>query len=199
MLCGYITSKGTPCKLNKNNCRYHKNTVPTVPDRIPTRENKQAPTVPENIPVETVQPPEVSRRITRKNSSAIPNDEKKDHITAVVVTKWLFSADETWSYDPVKDSYFFHVKVYSDCDDTTCTMENKDCIVYCLCSGCDAKTRTQTDHSANMKNFHCVYCRCKSCVCPARRVNGKYTGEYPAKYSNPCRGICATCARYTPY
>lgn len=160
--CGHITRKGTPCKLNRNNCKFH-----------------------------------------LKEKDLITTEPVKEDFTSILSVRQLYYADKTWSYNPSRDAYFCHDPNYCETTGEDCVLEEivgeareRMCIVYCMCPGCDINTRTHIDYSR--KNPHCIFCRCKSCVCTARRVNGQYCEEN--RYTEHTeKGICCTCSTFAQY
>jgi len=65
-------------------------------------------------------------------------------------------------------------------------------LVTCKCNGC--RMDTNREYLTFAPREHCMYCECKICVCPARRVWHQYANcESPAYSDSACGGRCVKC------
>lgn len=74
--------------------------------------------------------------------------------------------------------------------------ERGSLMTICQCGGC---SKNHYNVSLQVKNKHCVFCVCKSCVCSARVLIGKYERNYIRPYwDNPCNANCLVCSINRP-
>ena len=81
-------------------------------------------------------------------------------------------------------------------------------LLRCCCTACwspwsaTRNCRSETHARSarrNLANRHCMYCKCKDCVCDFKRDRGFYNSYYtPADgyFDNECGGFCILCERF---
>lgn len=113
----------------------------------------------------------------------VENKVENDYVLPI----FLFSGknDETW----IKDIYVYPYTQYIH------PIEN----IVCNCSGCgfdisDILNEFEQKQTNNYINKHCLDCKCRWCVCQARKINDEFE-SYPTVFhwDNTCRGSCIVC------
>jgi len=204
--CGAITTKGKPCKLPKDSCRFHSDRT-QLPDEI-----KEVNILlnPESTP-EYEGPVTVTIRNWIDNKDAWDLTDEQDEQLEEKKSVWLFpkvakpNHQDWWSSCVIYGEFFFyhHYKIDPRCDDEDCIRELRDCIVKCECSGCShgyndlyyLDDKYLIAPEKNTRNKHCMGCKCEECVCPFRRELKIYKDKIIGNscFMNPCGGRCSVC------
>jgi len=171
--CGFITSKNTPCRLNKATCRFHNNlTVPILPE---SNESKYT-----------------------NEEKEIISEFSRDKLYATVHTTTF---TPVWEWHDF--SYYTHVWVNEDCDEVdVCVNNNRPCVIFCQCSGCQSD-KVNIKFLNNEKNGHCIRCQCYDCVCPMRKLHKQYeqyiTLPHPFNICGETSYTCYICQKILRY
>lgn len=170
--CGVLTSKHTPCRLNRTTCRFHQ-------------------------PLLLLDEVEMKLSQYTKEEQEIISEFSRGVLYATIHHRTF---DPVWLWHESTQQYYTHIWVNNNCDDVeNCLINHKPCIIFCQCSGCfKYEYNNEKRYFKNETNKHCVRCQCRECVCPMRKTNQQYESfpTLPHPY-NICAGTCYICNNYT--
>jgi hypothetical protein len=115
------------------------------------------------------------------------DDEKTTVWNALATADWVQCQPDAWEKN---------TPAVRKLSDTTFPFENKRLRQVCCCSGCAPWLDGELKERRNYANRHCLDCRCKWCVCDARRYSGTplYNSYCLTPYwDGACGGCCSVC------
>lgn len=125
------------------------------------------------------------KKLEREQYIQYQKDSVKNQLQGSVYA----SDDGAWVIDKDFPNRFIKNLKYSD---------DGISVYCCWCTGCmEYRQYRAVDaiNCKNMRNSHCLFCKCKWCVCPARRAAGMYSNYVEiAHWDNMCSWIgCPSC------